>query len=39
MFVSERMSKDLITVTAEVKISEARDIMVSNNIRHLPVID
>lgn len=39
MFVGERMSKDLITAPPEMKIAEARDIMVSNNIRHLPVID
>lgn len=39
MFVSERMSKDLITVSPDVKIAEAQEIMVSNSIRHLPVID
>lgn len=38
MFVSERMSTDLITVEPEVSIAEARDIMVKNNIRHLPVV-
>ncbi len=39
MFVSERMSTDLITVRPEVLISDARNIMVENNIRHLPVVD
>lgn len=39
MFVSERMSTDLITVGPEESISEVRDIMVKNNIRHLPVVD
>lgn len=39
MFVSDRMSTDLITVRPEVSISEAKNIMVENNIRHLPVVD
>lgn len=39
MFVGERMSTDLITAPPEMKIAEAREIMVSNDIRHLPVID
>lgn len=39
MFVSERMSKDLITASPDLKIAEAREIMVSQKIRHLPVID
>lgn len=39
MFVGERMSTDLITAPPEMKIAEAREIMVTHDIRHLPVID
>lgn len=39
MFVSERMSTDLITVTPEIAIAKAKEIMVEANIRHLPVVD
>lgn len=39
MFVSERMSKDLITARPELKIAEARNLMLEKKIRHLPVVD
>lgn len=39
MFVSERMSKDLITVGPDVTIFEAKKLMAEKEIRHLPVID
>lgn len=39
MFVSERMSKQLITALPDLKIAEARNIMKDNAIRHLPVVD
>ncbi|BHH83953.1 CBS and ACT domain-containing protein [Desulforhopalus sp. 52FAK] len=39
MFVSERMATDLITVEPELAIFEAKELMVSKNIRHLPVVD
>ena len=39
MFVVERMSTNLITVPPGMKIAEAKEIMVENDIRHLPVID
>ncbi len=39
MFVSERMSTNLITVSPDVAIFDAKKIMVDENIRHLPVVD
>ncbi len=39
MFVSERMSTELITVDVEMTILEAKKLMTTNNIRHLPVVD
>jgi acetoin utilization protein AcuB len=39
MFVSDRMSKDLITAGPDMTIFEAKKIMVEKNIRHLPIID
>ena len=39
MFVSDRMSKDLITAGPDITIFEARNIMTEKSIRHLPVID
>jgi acetoin utilization protein AcuB len=39
MFVSERMSKDLITAGPDVTIFEARKIMTEKGIRHLPIVD
>lgn len=39
MFVSERMSKDLITAGPDMTIFEARRIMTEKNIRHLPITD
>ncbi|MBU1564496.1 MAG: CBS domain-containing protein [Proteobacteria bacterium] len=39
MFVSERMSKDLITAGPDMTIFEARKIMTEKGIRHLPIID
>ncbi len=39
MFVSERMSTDLITASPDMKIAEARNMMLERRIRHLPVVD
>lgn len=39
MFVSDRMSTDLITVGPDVTIFEAKSLMAEKNIRHLPVVD
>jgi acetoin utilization protein AcuB len=39
MFVSERMSKDLITASPDMTIFEAKKIMVEKGIRHLPIVD
>ena len=39
MFVSGRMSKDLITAGPDITIFEAKKIMTEKNIRHLPIID
>jgi len=39
MFVSDRMSKDLITAGPDMTIFEAKKIMLEKNIRHLPIID
>ena len=39
MFVSERMSTNLITVGPDMAIFDAKKIMVDENIRHLPVIE
>jgi acetoin utilization protein AcuB len=39
MFVSGRMSTNLITAGPGMSIFEARELMVKNNIRHLPVVD
>lgn len=39
MFVSERMSTDLITASPDLKIAEARNLMQEQRIRHLPVVD
>jgi len=39
MFVTERMATDLITVSPDLTIGEARKIMSDNSIRHLPVVD
>lgn len=39
MFVSESMSTKLITVDPDMTISEARGLMYTHRIRHLPVID
>lgn len=39
MFVSERMSTDLITASPDLRIAQARNMMMEKRIRHLPVID
>ncbi len=39
MFVTERMSKDLITAGPDMTIFEARKIMTEKGIRHLPIVD
>ncbi|MGI9570739.1 MAG: CBS domain-containing protein [Desulfobulbia bacterium] len=39
MFVSETMHTDLISVTPQTKLSEARLLMQENKFRHLPVVD
>ncbi len=38
MFVNETMRTDLITVTPETKLSDARKVMLEKRIRHLPVV-
>ena len=39
MFVTEMMKTDLVAVTPETKISEAKALMEKGNFRHLPVVD
>jgi len=39
MFISEMMVKDLITIGPDASIADARDLMKTNGIRHLPVVD
>ncbi len=39
MFVGERMVTDLVSVSPDMKIAEAKEIMVGRSIRHLPVVD
>ncbi|MFH0780768.1 MAG: CBS domain-containing protein [Pseudomonadota bacterium] len=39
MFVSERMSKDMITANPDMTIFEAKKIMTDRDIRHLPIVD
>jgi acetoin utilization protein AcuB len=39
MFVSERMSTDLITIGPDFTIAEARSKMSKHSIRHLPVVE
>ena len=39
MFVSEKMAKNVITIGPDTKLSEVRDLMLKNNIRHIPVVD
>ena len=39
MFVSQTMSKNLITAGSDMTIFEAKKIMTENDIRHLPIID
>ena len=39
MFVSRSMTRKVITVDQEANIFEAQELMTSNNIRHLPVVD
>jgi len=39
MFVSDRMSTDLITAGPDMTIFEAKKLMTEKSIRHLPVID
>jgi len=39
MFVSERMSRDLITARPDMKIADVRNLMQEKRIRHLPVVD
>ncbi len=39
MFVDKSMHKNVITIGEKTRVLEARDIMKSNHIRHLPVVD
>jgi acetoin utilization protein AcuB len=39
VFVKDRMTVDPITVSPEIPINQAQDIMQRHNIRHLPVVD
>jgi CBS domain-containing protein len=38
-FVGDRMTRDLVTVEAEMPISEAASLMKERGIRHLPVVE
>ena len=39
MFVKDQMTPDPITVTQDIPVIEAQEIMQRHNIRHLPVVD
>jgi acetoin utilization protein AcuB len=39
MFVSRSMTRKVITIDPDAAVTEARDLMTQNRIRHLPVID
>jgi acetoin utilization protein AcuB len=39
MFVTEMMKTDLVAITPETKLSEAKALMDEGNFRHLPVVD
>ena len=39
MFVSDRMTKNIVTIGPETSLGEARKLMSENNFRHLPVVD
>jgi len=39
MFVSKSMTRKVITVNPETSVIEARDLMKTNKIRHLPVVE
>jgi acetoin utilization protein AcuB len=39
MFVSDRMSKNLVTAGPDMTIFEAKKLMTESDIRHLPVVD
>jgi acetoin utilization protein AcuB len=39
MFVSQSMTRKVITVSQKTPLLEARDLMKEHNIRHLPVVD
>lgn len=39
MFVTERMSTDLVSVGPEMTLAEAKKLMSEKNIRHLPVVN
>jgi acetoin utilization protein AcuB len=39
MFISGMMAKNLVTIRQDAPISEARELMQNNHIRHIPVVD
>lgn len=39
MFVSDRMSRDLVTAGRDMTIFDAKALMTEQNIRHLPIVD
>jgi len=39
MFVSDRMTKNIITAHPETTLGVARQLMLDHNIRHLPIVD
>ena len=39
MFVSESMTRTLVTVSRETTIFEARNLMIKHEVRHLPVVE
>ena len=38
MFVKDRMTSDLICGQPDMAVTEAQDLMLSKNIRHLPIV-
>ena len=39
MFVTEMMKTDLVAITPETSLAEAKELMEKGNFRHLPVVD
>lgn len=39
MFIQNSMVKEVVTVDKETSVHEARELMIKNDVRHLPVVD